>query len=351
MMKAAVYYPGEGIRIDERPVPQPAADHLLIRVQAAGICGSDMHYYKDGHIGDWWIKQPHVLGHEFAGEVAAIGADVTGFTIGERVAIEPIIPCGACSSCGAGLYNLCLNLKFTGSPHTDGAFQEYVQVRPRFAHPIPDHMPFELAALVEPTSIAVHAVRRSRLTVGDSVAVIGAGPIGLLTLAVAKASGAAHTIITDMDEARLEMAQALGADVVLHAAGNVEREIMAMTDDRGVDVAFEAVGLPATIETALRVVRAGGNLTLIGVTPEKTVPFNLMLAQAKEVDIAPVYLGRDAFPAALELLASGRVNGQAIITHRFPLMDMATAMDTAVQRKDNAVKVIVTTTEAGLQTD
>jgi L-iditol 2-dehydrogenase len=217
-----------------------------------------------------------------------------------------------------------------------------VLVRPRFTHRIPADMPFELAALVEPTSVAVHAVRRSHLSVGDTVAVIGAGPIGLLTLAVAKANGASRAFVTDMDSARLAKAKEMGGDVVINAGEDATAAIINATNGEGVDVAFEAVGLAITIETALRVVRAGGRLTLIGVTPQETVPFNLMLAQAKEVDITPVYLGRDAFPAALDMLASGRVHADAIVTHRFPLAEMKTAMETAVYQRNNAIKVIVT---------
>jgi L-iditol 2-dehydrogenase len=339
-MKAAVYYPGEGIRIDERPIPAPQPDQLLIQVGAAGICGSDMHYYRDGHIGDWWVRQPHVLGHEFAGTVAAIGSAVTGFRVGDRVAIEPIIPCETCPTCRSGLYNLCPNLRFTGSPHTDGAFQDYVAVRPRFAHLLPPEMDFELAALVEPTSIAVHAVRRSRLQVGETAAVVGAGPIGLLTLAVALAGGARQVFITDVDVPRLQKAAALKGTAI-HASDDVVIAVQTQTEARGADVVFEAVGSASTLESSLKLVRPGGRLVVIGVSPEAKVEFDLMTAQAKEVDVIPVYLGRDAFPAALALLASGRVNGRAMITHRFPLTAMRDAMETAVHKRGDAIKVIV----------
>lgn len=345
-MKAAVYHPAQGISIEERSVPQPGADELLIQVGAAGICGSDMHYYKDGHIGDWWVRQPHVLGHEFAGTVAATGDNVTGFSVGDRVAIEPIIPCESCDPCTRGLYNLCLNLRFTGSPHTDGAFQEYVIARPRFTHRIPDSMSFRYAALVEPTSIAVHAVRQSGLQVGDTVAIIGAGPIGLLTLAVANAAGARKTLISDLNQFRLGTAQTMGATAIVDARVDSATAINRFTDGRGVDIAFEAVGHPATIETAMQAVRPGGKLILIGVSSEAHVPINLMLAQSREITIIPIYLGRDAFPAALSLLASGRVQAEAMITHVFSLSDAAEAFDTAVNSQHEAIKVMFDMTQA-----
>lgn len=339
-MKAAVYYPEQGIQVDERDMPQLDDDKLLVKVAAAGICGSDMHYYKDGHIGEWWIRQPHVLGHEFSGTVAAIGSQVEGFSVGDRVAIEPIIPCETCHACHAGLYNLCTNLRFTGSPHTDGAFQEYVMTRPRFTHIIPDNMSLKQAALVEPTSIAVHAVRQSAMQLGDSVAVIGAGPIGLLTLAVALASGAAATYISDLDDFRLKKAEQIGASVTMNAKDDAVKRIHELTHGAGVDIVFEAVGHHATLEAGLNMVRPGGKLVVIGVSPEEHVSFNMMLAQAKEVQVIPIYLGRDAFPTALELLALGRVDAELIVTHSFSLTDAKIAMDTAALQKDNAIKVM-----------
>ena len=343
MMKAAVYYPGMGIQIDERPIPVPGSDQLLVNVRAAGICGSDIHYYRDGHIGDWWIKQPHVLGHEFAGTIASIGAEVSGFALGDPVVIEPIIPCELCFACRTGFYNLCSNLRFTGSPHTDGAFQEYVITRPRFTHHLPDGIDFELASLVEPTSVAVHAVRRSRMQVGDSVVVVGAGPIGLLILAVALASGATLTCVIDLDPARLLKAQELGATMTMNVAEDNTIAMQRLSGGAEADIVFEAVGSARTLDAALRLVRPGGRLVVVGVSPEAKVEFDMMSAQSKEVDVIPVYLGRNAFPAALNLLASGRINARSLVTHRFPLEEMKVALETAVSKRENAIKVLMTT--------
>ncbi len=340
-MKAGVLYPNEGIRIDNRQRPRPGPDGILVEVRSAGICGSDIHYYRDGHIGDWWVRQPHVLGHEFAGRIVALGANISGYSIGDAVAIEPIIPCEECVACVAGRYNLCLNLRFTGSPHTDGAFQDYVITRPRFTHPIPTGVPFWTAALAEPTSVAVHAVRRSGLRLGDRVAVIGAGPIGLLTIAVARASGAGTIVAFDLEENRLEAARQMGADRVQISSPAAASELSASTQSQDADIVFEAVGLPQTLENALAMVRPGGSLTVIGVNPEERIPFNLMLAQSKEVDIATVYLGRDAFPTALELLASKRVNPEPMLTHSYPLAQLSEALDTASQQRDQAIKVLI----------
>lgn len=340
-MRAGVYHPGEGLRLEERPVPQPGRGQLQVQVQAVGICGSDIHYYKDGHIGDWVIERPHVLGHEFSGVVTAIGEGALGFELGDRVAIEPCLPCGACGACRAGRYNVCTNLRFIGSPHTDGAFAQYVIVQPRFAHRLPPSLDFELGALVEPTAVAVQAVRRSQLRLGQTVAIVGAGPIGLLTLAVALASGASAVFVSDVNARRLEKARELGATAVLDARSNAVEAVMELTDGRGADVVFEAVGSAATIDQAVAMAAPGGRLTVVGMSSQAVVPFNFLALQAKELDLASVWLYLDAFPTAIALLASGRVDAGKIVTHRFPVAEIVAAMDMAASGRDSPIKVIV----------
>ena len=344
-MRAAVLLPEGGLEIEERPQPSPGPDQILVAPRLVGICGSDLHYYKDGRIGDWMIRRPHVLGHEFAGVVAALGAGVDAVEVGDRIAVEPIVPCENCDACRRGIYNVCPNIRFTGSPHTDGALQELVVVPARGAYPLPAGMPFSLGALVEPTSIAVHAVRRSRIRQGETVLIVGAGPIGLLTLAVARAYGAGAIYSTDINQSRLDLAAELGATGTVNVGGMQPGEILERTDPLGVDIAFEAVGSPGTLETALRMVRPGGRVVAVGVNIEERIPFNLMLAQSKEATVIPVYLGRDAFPEAIEFLASGRIAGKVLISHRFPLERTADAMDTALDGQSGAVKVMI---EAGL---
>ncbi len=340
-MRAAVLHPGGGLEIVDRKAPSPGPGQVLVAPHSVGICGSDLHYYKDGRIGDWRIRQPHVLGHEFAGVVTSLGPEVEGVAVGDRIAIEPIIPCAACDPCRRDIYNLCSNLRFTGSPHTDGALQERVAVRAEAAHPLPDGMPFTLGALVEPTSIAVHAVRRSGLRPGDSVMIVGAGPIGLLILAVARAYGPGAVYCTDLNQGRLELAAHLGATGALNVGGLTPGEILERTDPLGFDIAFEAVGTPGTLETTMRLARPGGRVVAVGVNIAERIPVNLMLVQSKETTVIPIYLGRDAFPEAIDLLASGRVDGAPLISHRFPLEQAAEAMDTSLDAGSGAVKVMI----------
>ena len=345
-MRAAVLLPEGGLEIDERPEPSPDPDQVLVAPRMVGICGSDLHYYKDGRIGDWRILQPHVLGHEFAGVVTEVGSAVDNVEVGDRIAVEPIIPCENCDACHRGIYNVCPNIRFTGSPHTDGALQEVVAVPARGAHRLPAGMPFSLGALVEPTSIAVHAVRRSGLSEGDTVMIVGAGPIGLLILAVARAHGAGAVYCTDLSQGRLDLATQLGATAAINVGGLDHTEILAMTDPCGADVSFEAVGTPGTLETAMRLVRPGGKVVAVGVNIAERIPFNLMLSQSKEATVVPVYLGRDAFPEAIDLLASGRIDGELLISHRFPLERTAEAMETSLDANTGAVKVMI---QAGVE--
>lgn len=340
-MRAAVLHPEGGLEIEERPAPEPGPGEVAVSPALVGVCGSDLHYYKEGRIGDWRVTEPHVLGHEFSAVVEEAGPGADTVAAGTPVAVEPIVPCGECDSCHRGLYNLCPHIGFTGSPHTDGALQESVVVPARGIHPLPAGMPLTLGALVEPTSIAVHAVRRSGLRQGETVTIIGAGPIGLLILAVCRAYGAAAVHITDIDPGRLEIARTLGADTALDVRGMEPEEIRRATDRLGPDIAFEAVGSAATLETAMRLVRPSGRVVAVGVHISERIPFNMMLAQSTEATVIPIYLGRDAFGEAIELLSSGRIDGERLISHRFPLERAAQAMDTALDSGSGAVKVMI----------
>jgi L-iditol 2-dehydrogenase len=341
MMSAGVYHPGMGLKLEKRLIPKVGPGELQLRVHSVGICGSDIHYYKEGHIGSWKIERPHVLGHEFSGTVTALGEGVNDFELGERVSVEPCLPCGTCAACATGRYNVCQNLRFIGSPHTDGAFAEYLIVTPRFAHRLPPSLDFEMGALVEPTAVAVQAIRRSSLRLGETVAIVGAGPIGLLTLKVALASGASAVFVSDINQERLEMARQFGATAAIDARTGAVNTVMELTGGRGVDVAFEAVGSAATIDQAVAMTTPGGRLTVIGMSPQDVVPFNFFSLQAKELDLRSVWLYQDAFPPAIALLASGRVAAREIITHRFPFDQILTALEVASSGRDSSIKVML----------
>ncbi|WP_327158884.1 alcohol dehydrogenase catalytic domain-containing protein [Streptomyces tubercidicus] len=210
-MRAAVLHGPGQLSLAERPVPEPGPGEVLVRVEAVGTCGSDVHYYRHGRIGDFVVREPLVLGHEAAGTVVACGPGADPRRMGRRVSIEPGTPCGSCGECRPGRYNLCPDMRFLATPPVDGAFCEYLAVHQDFAHEVPDCLTIEDAALLEPLSVAVWACRKARVAPGDRVLITGAGPIGLVTAQTARAFGAREVMVTDVLPHRLAMARAAGA--------------------------------------------------------------------------------------------------------------------------------------------
>lgn len=216
--QAAVLHAPHDLRIEERPVPTPGPREVLIEVRAVGICGSDVHYYEHGRIGDFTVTSPLVLGHEAMGVVVGHGPGASRHAAGTRVAIEPGVPCGRCTECRTGRYNLCADVAFFATPPVDGAFARYVTVNEDFAHPVPDQVSDTAAALLEPLSVGLWAVGKARVGPGDRVLITGAGPVGLLALQAARIAGAGHVVVTDVNQHRLNTAAALGADRTLRPA-------------------------------------------------------------------------------------------------------------------------------------
>lgn len=260
-MKAAVLYKPREIKIEERQIPTPNLKEVLIKVMVTGICGSDVHFYQQGRIGDSIVRDPIILGHECSGVVVDRGQRAKKLRKGDRVVVEPGFPCKNCEFCKSGQYNLCRDIKFLGTYPIDGTFREYIVAPEDCVFKIPENVSFEEAALAEPTAVAIQGVKRGRIRLGEVVAIIGAGPIGLLTLQVARAAGASKVYIADLEESRLKKAKLLGAEETINAEKRDSvREIMDLTHNRGVDVALEAVGSSITINKAIRMVRPGGRL-------------------------------------------------------------------------------------------
>ena len=215
---AVLVKPGE-IVIEERPMPEPGPREVLVEVAAVGVCGSDVHYFQHGRVGSHVVRAPLVLGHESAGRVAAVGSSVTAHAVGDRVALEPGVPCGRCRECRSGRYNLCPDVVFFATPPVDGAFAEFVTIDEDFAFALPDELSDEAGALMEPLSVGIWACRKAGVSAGDRVLVTGAGPIGLLAMQVARAFGATRVEISDVNEGRLELAERTGATRAIRAGG------------------------------------------------------------------------------------------------------------------------------------
>lgn len=313
----AVLHRVRDIRIEARPVAPPAPHEVLVRILAVGICGSDVHYYWHGRIGHYVVRAPLVLGHESAGEIVAVGDGVTNRRIGQQVAVEPGVPDGTCAHCRAGRYNLCPNVRFLATPPVDGALTEYLAIPADFAHPIPAGMDAQTAALAEPVSVGIAAARTVRVSPGDTVLVTGAGPIGLVCAAVARARGAAHVVVSDINPSRLALATTYGATTTA-APGEIA--------DLGADVLLECSGAPAAVHGGLSALGPGGRAAMVGMSPESDVAVPLAAIQNRELQVTGVFRYANTYPAALGLLASGLLPVDGFITGRFGLDESEAAL-------------------------
>ncbi|MEV5915281.1 L-idonate 5-dehydrogenase [Streptomyces chartreusis] len=294
---------GQGdLRVEEIPVPLPGPGQALVAVRYGGVCGSDLHYWRHGGVGDFRLREPMLLGHEVVGTVVAYGDGASGPLAGTAVAVHPATPCGRCPECVDGRRNVCRDTRYLGSaarfPHVQGGFAARVVVPADQLRPLPPGLDLRRAALAEPLSVALHAVRRAGDVAGRHVLVTGAGPIGCLVVAAAKAAGAASVTATDLLPAALEYARAAGADTVVRADE---------PDDAGwpaeVDVAIEASGVAAGLDTCLRLVRRGGVVVQLGMLPPGQSPFAGNLVVSREIELRGAFRFDTEFDAALELLA------------------------------------------------
>ena len=333
VQQAAVLHSPGDVRLEEVPVPTPGPREVLIRVAAVGVCGSDIHYYEHGRIADFVVESPLVLGHEASGVVVAAGAEAS-LRPGTRVAMEPGVPCGHCRQCRTGRYNLCPDVRFFATPPIDGAFAQYVTLDEAFAHPVPDSLSDEAAALIEPLSVAVWANRKARVEPGMSVLVSGAGPIGLLCAQVAKARGAARIVVTDVSEHRLQVARRLGAHEVVNVR---ERDPRSVISDA--DVLLECSGSPQAIDSGIRCVAPAGTVVLVGMG-DPTVPVPVDVVQRNELWVTGTFRYAHAYPAAIALAASGAVELDGLVTSHFGLAETEQALR-AVRQDPTALKVIV----------
>lgn len=321
------------LRAGREPVPQPGPGECLVRVTAIGICGSDLHWWAEGGIGDAVVDRPLALGHEAAGVIAS------GPRRGERVAIDPAIPCMTCASCLRGYRNLCTRLSFAGHGGQDGAMREYLTWPEHLLPALPDAISDAGGALLEPLGVAVHAAGLGHLHLGGTVAVAGCGPIGLLLIQVLRASGAARIIAFDPLRHRREAAARLGADEVHDPAPFTESDDLGGIAGEGADVAFEMAGTDGAVALAMAAARPGARVVLGGIPGDDLTRFPASLARRKGLTIALVRRMNEVYPRAAWLAASGRVELESLVSERFALADAARALATAARRE--GLKVIV----------
>lgn len=329
---AAVLSAVGDIRIEERPVPAMAADEVLVQVESVGICGSDVHYYRHGRIGSYVVDAPLVLGHETAGIVVDLGASVKGLSVGDRVAIEPGVPCGRCELCRRGHYNLCSSVVFHGTPPVDGALQRYVAIRSDFVFRLPAAVPIEHGSLVEPLAVAVWACRKAAVAPGSSVLVTGAGPVGLLAIQVARAFGADAVAATDLDEEKRRMALSLGADRVARP------DELEASSEAEFDIHIECSGSASASRSGILRLKPLGTSVLVGMgVDDVAVPVSAV--QERELSITGIFRYANCYPTAIALLASGRIRVDELISARYRLEETAQALERGGQ--DGVLKNLV----------
>jgi L-iditol 2-dehydrogenase len=332
--RAVVLHGPGDLRIEDRPVPAPGPRELLVEVTAVGVCGSDVHYYEHGRIGARVVRSPLVLGHETCGRVVELGERAAPRELGQRVCIEPGIPCGDCRECQAGRYNLCPDVRFHGTPPIDGSLTNYLAVHEDFVFPLPRELSDDAGALMEPLAVAVWACRRAHLEERASVLVTGAGPIGLLVAQTARALGAEEVVITDVSSVRVETARRMGFDCALDVSSQAPAE-----QGVEVDALIECSGQAAALAGGIACLRPAGTAVLVGMgATEVTLPLDLL--QRRELIITGTFRYAHAFPEAIALAADGRVDVESLISARFPLERTEAAL--RASRDDPAmVKAVV----------
>jgi L-iditol 2-dehydrogenase len=341
-MKALVLKEYKKFSFEEVPAPESQPGEVLVAVKACGICGSDVHGM-DGSTGR--RRPPIIMGHEASGVIASIGAGVTGWSTGDRVTFDSTIYCGECAYCRDGMFNLCDRRRVLGVSCEDyrqnGAFAQFVAVPPRILYRVPANLSFEHAAMVEPFAIALHAVRRSPPALNDSVVVLGAGMIGLALVQALSHAGCGKLIVLDVADDRLAMASKLGATYTINSGkGDALAAVHKLTDGRGADVSFEAVGMTATVDLSLRCLRKGGAVTLVGNVAPK-IDFPLQVAVTRELSIYGSCASRGEYTSCLDMLARGDLKAEPLISAAVPLAEGAEWFERLYRKEPGLLKVVL----------
>lgn len=337
-MKAAVWKGGKNIVIEDMDDPKPKDDEVLIAVKAVGICGSELHAYEG--ITKRRVP-PLVMGHEFAGQIVGMGSKVTKFQPGKRVVVLPLLSCGECDPCRRGKDNACVNRKLLGLD-SPGAFAQYITVRSENCYEIPDAATYEEMSLIEPVSVGAHAVGISPTKLGDTILVIGAGVIGLSTLLAAKARTGGKIIVADVVGYRLDLAQRLGADIVINSeSADLVKRVMEVTDGKGVDIVFESVGFERTVQQSIGSVKRAGHVTIVGLL-DQMMNLDILRTVVNEVSFVGSYgYTADDFRRSVALVGSRKIDVRPLISQVLPLEDIKEGFEDLAQKRENAIKVVL----------
>lgn len=341
-MKVAVMQGIGKMELITRDIPQVKSNEVLVKVEHVGVCGSDLHYYETGAIGDYVVKPPFVLGHESAGTVVEVGSEVTHLKVGDRVSLEPGKTCGHCEFCRTGRYNLCPDVIFFATPPVDGVFQEYVAHEADLCFKLPDNMDTIEGALIEPLAVGFHAAKQGGAEAGQTAVVFGAGCIGLVTMMALKALGLTKVYVVDVLENRLNKALELGATAVINGAKeDTVQRLLELTNGNGVDLAIETAGMELTAQQAVYAAKKGSTIVMVGYSKTGMVTLPMSLALDKELTFKTIFRYRHIYPLAIESVASGKINLKGIVTNIFTLDEIQKGMDLSVADKANIVKSVI----------
>ena len=330
-MRASLLIEPGVVELQSVPVPELEPDQVLVEIAAVGVCGSDVHYYHEGRIGDFVVEQPMILGHEASGVITAVGSAVPADRVGERVAIEPQRACRTCEQCKRGAYNLCPFMEFYATPPIDGAFAEYAVIQADYAFQIPDSMSLEAAALCEPLSVGIWTNQKAGTRPGSRVLIAGAGPVGIIVMQVAFAFGASEVLVSDIAETRRLAAERFGAT----RSVDPTRESVTELD---VDIFVDASGAEPAVKAGILALKPGGRAVLVGMGKDE-IALPVSRIQAREIELTGVFRYANTWPLAIELASSGRVDLDSLVTSRFPLEQVEDALHAAVDPQ--ALKVVV----------
>jgi len=321
-MRASVLRGAHDLIVEERSVPRPDADQVVVRVASVGVCGSDVHYYHEGRIGDFIVEQPMVLGHESSGTIVAVGADVPADRIGERVSIEPQRSCRTCEYCKRGEYNLCQRIEFYATPPIDGAFAEFVTIQQDFAYPVPDAVSDDAAALMEPLSVGIWSNQKAGIGPGSRLLIAGAGPIGIIVAQTARAFGAIEVVVSDPVAARREVALRYGATRVIDPVSE--------SVDDGFDAFIDASGSAIAVKQGIIALKPAGVAVLVGMGADE-IALPVSTIQNRELVITGVFRYANTWPTAIALVASGAVDLDALVTGHFGIDEVEQALTSTAE--------------------
>lgn len=342
IMNAVQWVAPRQMRLVKMDTPAPRPHEALVRLESVGVCGSDVHYYIEGRIGNQILTEPTILGHEYAGVVESVGEEADRSFVGKRVAVEPGIPCMNCEWCRTGHYNVCRSMYFPGGPGCDGALRDYIAVDARFCFLVPDSVTSAAAAMLEPLAVAIHTVELAEIKPGETAAIIGLGSIGLLTAQVLKMCGVRVLYGADLLDYRVQASACYGVDAAFDASHvDAVAAILDTTGGRGVDVAFDCSNRSEPLAHVCRIARPAGRCVLTGISGKDSDPLPVSDVRRKELTLRWCRRFRHNYPTAIALLASGKIDTLSLITHSFPLERTGEAFELVAANADNVIKASI----------